>query len=113
MTELDRRIELEALITEREGMVAENAQHQDSQPYGELSFFQLADKMRSLRAKPQGAAIRRDCYGYNWGGNNQRGYSCYPREAGARCNIRGFFFDSGAECKDCDQYRPGEEKPHD
>jgi hypothetical protein len=49
MTELDRRIELEALITEREGMRAENAQHQDSQPYGELSFFQLADKMRKLK----------------------------------------------------------------
>jgi hypothetical protein len=52
MTELDRRIELEALITEREGMIAENAQHQDSQPYGELSFFQLADKMMKLKEEP-------------------------------------------------------------
>jgi hypothetical protein len=52
MTELDRRIELEALITEREAMVAENTQHQDHQPYGELSFFKLADKMRELKKEP-------------------------------------------------------------
>ena len=45
------RIELEALITEREGMVAENQRRMsfnDAQAYSEGAFFELADKMRVL-----------------------------------------------------------------
>lgn len=49
---MDRRIELEALITEREGMIAENRFNESigrSINYGDDSFFVLADKMRSLQ----------------------------------------------------------------
>ena len=44
------RIVLEALITEREGMIAENvrAGHVEIPPYGQEDFASLADQMRSL-----------------------------------------------------------------
>lgn len=60
-----------------------------------------------------GDVIRRDCYGYDWGGNLERGYPSYPREAGARCNIRNFFFDPENNCKGCGQYRPSKEVTHE
>jgi hypothetical protein len=44
-------IELQALITEREGMVAENAQRQrlgESMAYQEDSFLVLAEQIRNL-----------------------------------------------------------------
>lgn len=46
-----QRIELEALITEREGMIAENAHRAfcgNSPAFGEDSFLVLADRMRAI-----------------------------------------------------------------
>ena len=51
MTELDKAIELQALITEREGMIAENnwrIQLEQSLAYTEDSFIILAEKIRKL-----------------------------------------------------------------
>jgi hypothetical protein len=48
---MNKRIELEALITEREGMLAENTHRLDcghSIAYGDEHFQTLADKMRKL-----------------------------------------------------------------
>ena len=45
------QIQLQALITEREGMIAENMRrerHQEAMAYDDLSFVQLAEKMRAL-----------------------------------------------------------------
>jgi hypothetical protein len=49
MTELDRRIELEALITEREGMVAGNYQDCNGAAHDESEFVKLAGQMRKLK----------------------------------------------------------------
>jgi len=49
---MDKEIELQALITEREGMVAENMQRLhigQSMAYNEDSFLVLAEKMRTLK----------------------------------------------------------------
>lgn len=49
------RFEMEALITEREGMIAENYQriHQrESIAYGDNAFNQHAEKFRALIKKP-------------------------------------------------------------
>lgn len=51
---LELRCELEELITEREGMLAENCTKQggESAPaYGEDAFFDLQGKMRSIRER--------------------------------------------------------------
>lgn len=46
----NREIELQALITEREGMIAENALRRwSSPPYDEEDFDAIADKMRALK----------------------------------------------------------------
>lgn len=48
----DREIELEALKTEREGMIAANAQravHGNSMAYCEDHFFALAAKIRAFK----------------------------------------------------------------
>jgi hypothetical protein len=45
-------IELQALVTEREGMIAANAdraRHNEAMAYTDAQFFGLADKMRSLK----------------------------------------------------------------
>jgi len=52
VTELDRRIELEALITEREAMIAFNTSSPDNSNYGADLFFEIADKMRKLKEEP-------------------------------------------------------------
>jgi hypothetical protein len=52
MSDLEKQIELHALITEREGMIAENLFSQSVDrgvQYGESAFFTLADKMRALK----------------------------------------------------------------
>lgn len=49
----DVEIELQALITEREGMIAENQQREhlgNSMAYDDDSFLTIANKMRKLRA---------------------------------------------------------------
>lgn len=54
--ELDIRIELEALITLREGYVSENKQREHagaSMAYVADHFFELADLMRSLLPKEE------------------------------------------------------------
>ena len=51
MKELEIRIQLEALITEREGMIAENQICKitdDYYPYDEDEFLKLANKIREL-----------------------------------------------------------------
>lgn len=48
----NKRIELEALITEREGMIAENehrTRNGNSIAYGDEAFDLLAAKMRALK----------------------------------------------------------------
>ena len=54
MTELDRRIELEALITEREAMIAFNTSSPGNSNYGADLFFEIADKMRKLGESSSG-----------------------------------------------------------
>jgi len=52
MSDLNRRIELEALITEREGMIAMNMQREhlgQSMAYEGNAFVFLADKLRALK----------------------------------------------------------------
>ena len=52
---MDKNILLEALITEREGMLAENVQRLDhgyNLAYGEEAFQKLADQMRELASEP-------------------------------------------------------------
>jgi hypothetical protein len=52
MTELDRRIELEALVAEGEGLKAENKRAQfygDRPTYGEADFILLAERIRKLK----------------------------------------------------------------
>jgi hypothetical protein len=53
---MNRRIELEALITEREGMIAENEtrkRNENALAYGDSAFNSLADRMRLLnRSEP-------------------------------------------------------------
>jgi len=47
----EEKIELEALLTEREGMLAENVHRLDcghSIAYGDDAFFELAERMRKL-----------------------------------------------------------------
>lgn len=51
---LEFRIELEELITEREGMIAENKQREvveNSMAYDEGSFSNVASRMSTLRKK--------------------------------------------------------------
>jgi hypothetical protein len=51
MDDMEKRIRLEAMITEREAMMAMNAQRErnnDSQAYGEDAFFRLSDRMMEL-----------------------------------------------------------------
>ena len=51
MNELNRRIELEALITERDGMIALNMQRESlgqSMAYGDDAFLDVAAKMMAL-----------------------------------------------------------------
>lgn len=46
----NQEIELQALITEREGMIAENALRRwSSPPYGKEDFDAITDKMRALK----------------------------------------------------------------
>lgn len=57
--ELKTRIELEALITEREGMLALNKEresHGYALGYGEAAFLKLANEMRKLKdcLEPEG-----------------------------------------------------------
>lgn len=50
----DVEIELQALITEREGMIAENMNRQymnQGMAYTDISFNQLAEKIRKLKTK--------------------------------------------------------------
>ena len=50
----EQRIELEALITEREGMIADNKAREHGgwcQAYTDSAFFELAEKMRALLNK--------------------------------------------------------------
>lgn len=54
----EQRIELEALITEREGMVADNRQHRDEEPHSIRAFMELAGRIRALvptKENPRGA----------------------------------------------------------
>lgn len=51
MSDLNRRIQLEALITEREAMIAENEFRKEvnqSQAYSEDCFLILAEKIKKL-----------------------------------------------------------------
>ena len=55
MNDLVRRIELELLITEREGMIVENALREakgNAIAYGEEAFFELSEKIRELIPTP-------------------------------------------------------------
>ena len=57
---MNQRILLEALITEREGMLAENAHSLDcgySILYGDEAFNELADRMRELADQPCGLTV--------------------------------------------------------
>ena len=52
---LRTQIELQALITEREGMIAENMKREwrrESMAYGEEAFQAIADEMRALKEAP-------------------------------------------------------------
>jgi len=54
---MDKQIELQALLTEREGMVAENMQRLhigQSMAYNEDSFQILAEKIRALKGNDGG-----------------------------------------------------------
>ena len=58
MKEIEIKIELEVLITEREGMIAENQickTTDDYYPYDEDEFLKLANKIREL------ARLAKDC----------------------------------------------------
>ena len=58
MTLFEIKIELEALITEREGMIAENQicyNNNNYCPYGEEHFQRIVDKIRDL------ARLAKDC----------------------------------------------------
>lgn len=51
---LELRCELEELITEREGMIAENYTREgggSAPAYGEEAFFDLQNKMKSVRER--------------------------------------------------------------
>jgi hypothetical protein len=48
----NKELELQALLTEREGYIAENKQreiHGDSMAYGADHFLELADRIRCLK----------------------------------------------------------------
>ena len=56
---MDKKILLEALVTEREGMLAENTQclHLgESMAYGQEAFNQLASEIRGLASQPSNPA---------------------------------------------------------
>ena len=56
---MDKQILLEALITEREGMLAENTHRLDcghSIAYGDEAFNKLANKMKNLASQPNTSA---------------------------------------------------------
>lgn len=46
------RAELEALVSEREGMRAANSQYPDDQPHGEGDFQRNADQLRCVLSDP-------------------------------------------------------------
>lgn len=59
MNELNRRIELEALITEREGMRADNVDREvrsQTMAHGSYSFSRIAARIRAL-AEPESTPI--------------------------------------------------------
>jgi hypothetical protein len=59
---MDRKIELEALVTEREGMIAENTFRVscgNSIAYGADSFTVIADKLHALAQQPDEIAVEK------------------------------------------------------